>query len=1079
MKRFISTMIRNTVFVNVAIIVIMLSGLITSRLMVREEFPEIAVNSLQVFIAYPGADPAETEEGVSRKIEEAIDGIGGIERYTTVSSEGAATAIIEVVEGFDIDKLYTDVRNAVDSISSFPRDAEKPVISKLLIKNQVIMISLWGAQTERVLKEFAETVKDEVQALASVSQVSVFGTRDYEMAIEVSEERLREYGLSFADVAGAVRRGSLNLGGGQLRTRGEEIRLRTVGRKYSGEDFASIVVLARPNGEIITLDRIASIRDGFMEDSMISTFNGEPSVTIAVFKTTSEDVVAIAKEVRGYVSQKQSELPVGLNAALWSDRSLVIEGRIAMLLRNGFIGLCIVFFSLWLFLDLRLSFWVTMGIPISLSGGLLIMWFLGLTLNELSLFGLLMVLGIVVDDAIIVGESIYVQRKSGEPPLLAATSGVMEVGLPVLAAVSTTIIAFIPLLFIDGIMGRFIKIVPVAVIASLTMSLIESLFLLPAHLNNLPGASAATENRSAPQRARLHISQGLEWFVGHVYVPFMAQALHFRYVTFCASILVFLATLGLVFGGHVKFVLFPQSDGADLVANIEFPRGTPGGVTHAAILDTEDAFKRVIARLPEKNGVSVVRNTQTITGQSGAGDFERTRGNHVGHVRAELVKSGERLVSAQDILIAWEEEMGTIPGALAQSFTTQEMGPPGAPIQVALRSEDLNTLLAASEVVKAKLRTYDGVYQVSDTFRPGKNELQIDVKPEARTLGLTLDDLARQVYAGYFGEEALRIQRGRDDIRVRVRYTEDQRGTLADLEQMRIRTPQGHEVPFFSVADVKFAGGFSSISRVNGIKSISVMAENDPREASADEIISDLSVTTMSGLDREYPDLLWAFEGAQKDSRDAFSGLMISFPFALIGIFVVVATIFRSYIQPMIIMATVPLGIIGAVWGHWAMGIDLAMFSVFGMVALTGVVVNDAIVLIEAVNRNLASGREVFDAIERGGARRFRAILLTTISTVGGLLPLIIETDAGAVRVTPMALSIASGVLFATLLTLIYVPCLLAILNDFRRLAHFGVRNRWPSREEVEPARLRNIDILAEEESAADGTSVGGPIAAK
>ena len=1067
MRQFVSVIIRNTVLVNVLMIMILLLGAVASQLMVREVFPEIAVDVLQVNIIYPGADPEEVEEGVSRKVEEAIDGIEGIKLYRTVSAESVSTTIIEVIEGFPVDRVYRDVRNAIDAISTFPVDAEEPIVSELTIRSEVILATLWGDQPERVFKEYAEQLKDELQALPSVSQVSIWGTRDYEIGIEISEEKLREYGLSFDQVAAAVRRGSLNLSGGQLRTKGEEIRLRTIGRKYTGEDFAKIVVLARPDGEIITLDRIATIRDTFVEDATQATFNGEPSVTLAVFKTENEDAIAIAREVREFAERKEGELPEGLHLTLWSDRTVFIESRLDLLLRNGLMGLAIVFFSLWLFLELRLSFWVTMGIPISLSGGLFIMWLLGSSLNEMSLFGLIMVLGIVVDDAIIIGEAIYVHRRKGDPPMLAAINGVTEVGLPVIAAVTTTIVAFLPLLFVQGVMGKFVEIIPVAVIAALTMSLIESLFLLPAHLNHLPEMK-----EKAPGELKWHevfrqkFNRGLDFFIERMYNPFIDVVLHFRYVTLTIAVLVLLVTLGLVGGGFVKFIIFPEFDQQDIIANIEFPRGTPAAVTAAAVQQTEQAFARVREQLPAREGVDPVKNVQTVLGQSGGQDFERSSGNHMGFVRVELTPSEARVITAQELLRMWEQETGPIPGTLSQTFTTPEEGPPGAPVMITLRGQQLDTLLAVSAELKDKLRTYDGVYQVEDTFRPGKNELRIRLKPEARTLGLQLDDLARQVYAGYFGEEALRLQRGRDDIRVRVRYTEDERGAISKLQQARIRTPTGAEVPFFSVADVEYGPGFANITRLDGQASVSVIAEVDAQRANADEVLRDLAATTLPYLESKYTGWNWFFDGPQKSARDAFNGLLISFPLAMLGIFMIIASVFRSYLQPLTIMLTVPFGIIGAVWAHFIMGYDLALFSVFGMVALTGVVVNDAIVLIEAVNHNIASGMPFLTAVREGGGRRFRAIVLTTVSTVGGLAPLILETEAGAEVVIGMALSIAGGVTFATFLTLVYVPAQLVMLNDWRRVAHLAIHHRWPTREEVEPARQRYEDPFEEIQSS-------------
>lgn len=1073
MKNLIARIIRNSVMINIVMLVILIGGYVSATSMVKEIFPEISVDMVQVTVPFPGADPAEVEEGISLKIEEAIDGMEGIKRYRTVSSENVATAIVEVKEGYDPDELYEDVRSRVDTISTFPVDAEKPNISKPTIFSEVILLAIWGNFDERTLKEFAEEVKDEIQSLRNVSQVRIAGARDYEIAIEISEERLREYGLSFDEVSRAVRRGSVNLAGGTMRTKGEEIRLRTVGRKYSGKDFADIVVVARPNGDIITLDQLATIDDGFTEDRFISRFNGKPCVMITISKTPGEDAIQIVNEVRQYIEQKQQQLPEGINLTLWADFSQFIRDRINLLVNNGIIGLVLVFFSLWLFLDLRLSFWVTLGIPISLSGGLLLMWMLGESLNTISIFALIMVLGIVVDDAIIVGEAIYVHRRRGDGPTHAAINGVLEVGLPVLAAVSTTAIAFAPLGVIAGVLGKFVGIIPVAVIASLTVSLIESLFILPGHLNHLPDFPPEdAEPKNWSQRIRKRIDMAIDYVINDMYKPSITMALHFRYISLSIAIGLFMITIAIVGLGYVKFVIFPQGGGNDLVAEVEFPNGTPMDLTHDAIVETTEAFERVAKQYEDAEGHPVVRNVYSVTGLTGDNFFERSPGNNRGMIRVELIPNTQRVVTAEELIVDWGKETGEIPGAISQTFDELEQGPPGMPIMISLRGRDRQELMAVSKELQALLRDYEGVYQIQDTFRPGKNEMRLDIKPEARTLGLTLEDLARQVYAGFYGDEALRIQRGRDDIRVKVRYTEDERSTIAQLEQVRIRTPQGYEVPFFSVADVEFVAGNSNIIRVDGLKDITVTAQVVENVANPTEILSEFRQVHIPALMERYPGFDYTFDGPQNDARDAFNGIFVTMPIALFFIFLVIASIFRSYIQPIVIMVTIPFGIIGAIYGHMFLGLPIAMFSVFGMVALTGVVVNDAIVLIEAINGFISRGMPIFDAIVMGGVRRFRAIMLTSISTVGGLAPLIMEKDAQAQVVIPMAVSIAAGVAFATFLTLFFIPCLMGVLNDFRRVLHFYLKGEWPSREWVEPARLRNRDPLAEE-------TAGSPILAK
>ena len=1067
MREFVSAFVRNRVLANVLLLIIVVVGVLATVNMNREFFPEVSIDMISVTVPYPGADPEEVEEGISRRIEESLDGIQGIKRYYTTSSENVGSAIVEVNDDADLSEVTDKVRNAIDSISTFPLDAEKPIISEVLFRRNVLYLLLWGDLPERQLKEWAEQIKDELQRTPGISQVTIIGARSYEIAIEVSEERLQEYGLTFTDVSRAVRRGSLNLSGGVMRTKGEEIRVRTVGRKYTGKDFASIVVIASPDGEIITLDRLATINDGFTEDTISATFNGEPCVMVALFQTGNEDAIGIADAVRNFSDTKA--LPEGVHISTFLNMTTMIEARIRLLTRNGLIGLSLVFLLLWLFLDLRLSFWVAMGIPISLAGGMGLMWAIGGSINMISLFALIMVLGIIVDDAIVVGEAIYVHRKRGDGQLQAATEGVMEVGLPVLAAVTTTIVAFVPLGFTSGIMGKFIAIVPVAVIAALLISLIECLFLLPAHLNHLPDLNADVEKghpwKRGVQQLRRRISHGMEWFVEHIYLPFVGKAVRWRYVSLAVAISVILFTVGLYRGGLLKFVMFPPVDGDMMTSSIEFPDGTPAGVTRDAVEQTRTALERAVARFESVSGEPIVKGVFAVVGQSGD-EQQRSRGSNVGQVIVELLGTERRGIHYEDLNVAWEEEVGVIPGVISHTYAGMEAGPPGANIEIWLQGEDMDMLLAASGDLKNKLLSYDGIYQVRDDYRPGKTELRVAIKREAHVLGLTLDDLARQLFAGYYGMEAVRFQRGRDDVRVRVRYPLGERDTLAELERVRIRTPQGHEVPFFSVAEVHFAEGYSSIRRVSGQRRVVVTARVDSKRANAREVLADLRTTRvvdngelesayLDALVVKYRGLSWAFMGAQEDSRESMATLGRGFVIALLGIFVIIATIFRSYIQPFIIMVSIPFGIIGAFFGHILMGLDLTMLSLFGMVALAGVVVNDAIILIECVNTFMARGMPFFEAVCRGGARRFRAIFLTTVSTCAGLTPIIIEKDMQAQFLIPMALSIAAGVAFSTMVTLILIPALMGILNDLRRIQYAITKRSWPTPEQVEPATQR------------------------
>ena len=1063
MKKILAAFAANTVFANIVLVMIFMGGALALGSMLRESFPQFSLDMISVQVAYPGADPEEVEEGIVLKIEEALEAIEGIKQYTTTSSENLGSASVEVQDGYDVSEVLDDVKSKIDSISTFPLDAEKPVVTEVLMKDSVMLLALSGALSEKQLKIFADQIRDEVRLLPGISQVEVFGARDYEISVEVSEEQLRRYSITFDQVARAIRKSSINLHGGTIRTQGEEIRVRTVGRKYTGEELADVVVLAGPGGELITLGRLATIRDGFTEDPINAVIDGVPAVFVMVFKTTEEDALHISNSVADYIRIKQQQLPPGIGLTDFYDNTEALRARINLLSRNGILGMSLVFFLLWLFMDLRLSFWGGMGIPISLAGALFILWSMGATINMVSLFGFIMVLGIVVDDAIVVGESIYVHRQRGESPLKAAVEGVSEVAMPVVAAVITTVVAFIPLANVGGIMGKFIAILPTVVISCLLISLVECLFLLPAHLSHLPDLNCKLPSRNPVSRLLSRCQQfmqnGLERFVEYRYMPFLDRVLNWRYVSLAIAITILFLTLGLVKGGVVKFQVFPKIDGFVITSTVEFPEGTPPEVTEQALQKIEQGFLRVADRLPTKSGEPMVKKRLTLLGQTLSEQMGR-KGPNLGSVQFILLESEKRGIHSNDLLVEWEKEIGSIAGARALTFEGLSAGPGGAEIEVWLQGNNMADILAAADRVQEKLHSFEGVIQIRSDFAAGKNEFRLRLKPEARTLGLTVDDLARQVNAGFFGQEAFRVQRGRDDVRVKVRYTKEERSRLADFEGMRIRTPTGQEVPLFSVAEVESGPGYSTIIRTDGLRRVAVTADVDPKLANSQEIFADLSTGFFRELGAQYPGLHISMQGSKKNMRESFSSLKVTFPLAVLGIFVIVATIFRSYIQPLVILFTVPFGIIGAVFGHLLLGYNLSMMSMFGMVALTGVVVNDAIVLIERINENLAEGMGFFEAIKKGGARRFRAILLTSLSTVGGLSPLILETDMQARFLIPMALSLAAGVTFATVLTLVLIPSLLAIVNDVRRLTARLKTGSWPLRESVEPAASRRLNRM-------------------
>ncbi|HOR28568.1 MAG TPA: efflux RND transporter permease subunit [Candidatus Sumerlaeota bacterium] len=1064
MKQLSAWGVANPVFVNILFWIVIISGGVAAFTMVREVMPEFSVDIIQVTVPYPGAGPEEVEEGIALKLEDAIEGLEGIKNFHTTATEFVGTATIEVLEGYDVQKLKDEITDRVNAITTFPADAERPIITEITTRSPVLFIAIHGQLPERQLKELAEEVKDELMLRDEITQVSVTGAREYEISIELSDEKLRRYGLTFDQVSRIVREASQNWPGGSLRGEAEQLTLRTMARRYTGQEFGDIILLTQPDGASIRLRQVAEIHDSFVEDPIYARFNGEPAVLINVSKTNEEDALKIREQVQEYIDHKLRQLPAGVGMHVWFDSSIFITQRIDMLVGNGISGLIIVFLLLWLFLDLRLAIWCSLGIPVALAGALAIMGLTGQTINMISLFTMIMILGIIVDDAIVISESIYHRRRQGVGPADAAVQGAGEVAWPVFAAVTTTIVAFLPLFFIKGVMGKFIRVLPLVVCSALLVSLLEALMMLPSHLRDLrpfrPLDETATGLRRAALRLRHAFGAGLDRLIAGLYVPLMRHVLNWRYVTVAAAIAFLFLCLGVQRAGLVKFELLPDIDTDYLIAQVEFPSGTPLSITRQAVERMEQALASVARELPTASGEPMVEALFSISGASTG--FNAQFGTHIGSLYVELLPTEQRGIFFQQIISRWEQAVGPIPGAVSVRYDTLDTGPGGKPIEVWLMGHDMDHLLAAADRLKARLNQFDGVYQVEDDYRPGKREVRARLKPEARNLGLTEEMLGRQLRQGFYGDEALRVQRGRDELRVWIRYPRDQRRSLGDIESIRIRTPDGREVPLAAVADLDVEQGYAAINRRNGMRRIAVTAEVDTARANAHEIVDFLESGYLADLMRDFPGLVASIEGQKRETQESLESLFIGFPLALLAIFLILATIFRSYAQPLVILVTIPFGLIGAVIGHMVMGYHLTMLSMFGMVALAGIVVNDAIVLIDNVNERIARGVPVFSALCEAGARRFRAIMLTSVTTSFGLAPLILEKSMQAQFLIPMAISISFGVAFATNLTLILIPCLLLILNDLRRARVWLFRGRLPQREEVEPAAARRIQSEAD-----------------
>ncbi len=1036
MSRAIEWMAGHKVAANLLMIFILSAGFLSVSTIVTEVFPESRLDAVQVRVEYPGASPAEVEEGVIQRIEERVESVEGISQITSTASEGVGVVFVELNLGEDVTRALDEIKAEVDRITSFPLDAEEPEVTQVTNRTRVIEIAVHGDVPERTLKELANRMKDDLSTLPEISFVRTSGVRDYEISIEVPNEVLRSYGLSLEDVARAVRAASLDLPGGRVDTADEEILVRVEGQNYDRDDFAEIIVRGARDGATLRLDQIADVKDGFQDADLINLYDGQPAAFVQVFRTADEQVLEIVDVVERYLDQDlEPTLPRGIEVAIWQNDAELLDSRLSLLRKNGIIGLVLVLIALTLFLDLRLSSWVAVGIALSFIGTFAVMPWLGVSINMMSLFGLILAIGIVVDDAIVVGENIYKERERGTGPLQAAIKGTQRVSVPVTFAVLTTVAAFTPLLFIPGFIGKFLKFIPMVVIAVLLFSLIESLFILPHHLSHLPeGAHARLPGWLWPvERVQEAVQSGLRRFIDGPLDRTVRFATEHYGLVLAGSVSVVLITLGVVAGRYLSFSFLPRIEGDQVIAQVEMPQGTPTERTRdvAAYLErlgrqVADSFQSELSDdhppLIEAVHVSVGSYPSAEVGP-GAGLLPAFIESHKAEVVFRLLEAENRQISSTEFEKAWRAAAGDLPGPRSLTFSAQLIDL-GAPVQVEISHPDTAVLTRAVGEVQSELRAYAGVFDVRNDQEIGKREVELRLKPRARTLGVTLDDLGRQVRAAFFGAEALRIQRGREEVRVYVRLPEDERNTLADIRRYRIVTPSGAAIPLSEAADVSFGSAPSTIRRVNGRRIVTVMAEVDRSVITGQEANTELTGSILPEAQARYPALRYGFGGEQREQARALGGMMRGFLLAVFVIYALLAIPFRSYVEPLIIMAAVPFGFVGAVVGHLVMGLELGMLSLFGLVGLSGVVVNDSLVLLDFVNAEHRSGKPLPEAILTAAKIRFRPILLTSLTTFLGVFPLIIERSLQARFLVPMAVSLGVGILFATAIIMVLVPAL-------------------------------------------------------
>jgi HAE1 family hydrophobic/amphiphilic exporter-1 len=1070
--------ITHTPAMNTALVSILIIGLLAGSMLRREEFPRFELEIILVQVPYPGASPDEVESGICQKIEESVRSIDGIKKITSVALEGAGNVILELQSDVpDVQKVRNEIESQIDRIPSFPELAEEPEIQQLTIRNPAIKVGIVAepsefAGAELELREVAERVREELLLIPQISVAQILGERDYQIDVEISETALRKYGLSLQEVARRIRRQNLELPGGKIRDESQVFLLRGKHKRLRGTEIAEIPLISRRDGVVLTVGDLGVVRDEFVDTTAISSINGLPGMVISVDAGAREDLLAMTAAVREYT--ETTELPNGYQFEVFDDKSINVRDRLELLKKNGLQGLCLVFIVLALFLDIRLSFWVALGIPVAVLGACAVLWQFDQTMNMLSMFSFLIALGIIVDDAIVIGENIYAHREAGKEYVQAAIDGTVEVLPSVATSVTTTVFAFAPMFFVTGVMGKFFAVMPLAVIAMLVISLVESATILPCHLAHRPDSRTWTERVRAWRASRRMLltqwfmgpvllvlafaldhlfypcrrlgdaatwvnrrfSRFLDWLILSVYTPALRFCLRQPAIPICTAVAALALSFSLVSNGSVPWVIFPKLDTPQIKATVMFPDGTPARITDEATQTLERSILDISEQY-ERDGAPILQLTHRLVGQlvssDGPGDPDgNAEGSHVGSVQVELVSNTERDVTSQQIIDQWRRAVGRLPGAESLSYKTVAMEPGGRAIEFKLLApaHRMDALESAVEACKERLTTYPGVLDIADDSRPGKWELQLQVKENARSLGVSLEEIAQSVRAAYYGEEVMRLQRGRHEVKLMVRYPAHERQSLANFQELRVDTGDGVKRPITELAKINVSQGYSEINRLDQMRSITISADVDEATVNAGAVVDDMKANFMPGLLNQHAQLQVRWEGQQEQTRESISSLFFGLAVALVAMFVLLTLEFNSYLQPAIIMAVIPFGMIGALWGHAAMGLPLTLFSVLGLVALTGVVVNDSIVLVDFINARLKAGVPLSEALVESGQRRFRPVLLTSLTTVAGLFPLLIETSMQAQLLIPMANSLCFGLIFSTVLVLFLVPAFYLVYDE-------------------------------------------------
>ena len=1044
-------MAKNGVAANVLMWVLIIGGIVTLMSGIKQEvFPEVDLDIVRIGVVYPGASPAEVEQGVILAIEEAVRGIEGVKEVRAVAMEGMAHVFVDLLLGTDKDRALSDMESAVNRITSFPADSERPTLRFVSNRQQVVSIVYYGDIEEGMLKEVAEDARRKLLEDRRITDVELSGTRPLEVSIEVPQDNLRKHRLTLDQIAQRIRAASVEVPGGGVKTEAGEVLLRTNERRDSGTEFGNIVLISRPDGSEVRVRDVATVKDGFADVDRYATFNDKRAVMINVFRVGDETPLTVADAVHTFVEEARASLPEGLEIAIWADMSEMYKQRLDLLIRNARIGLILVLLTLGMFLAGRLSFWVTLGIPISFAGSLLFFPSADISMNMITLFAFIVTLGMVVDDAIVVGEAIHHHRENGMGRLQASILGVREVARPVTFSILTTCIAFAPMLFVPGVMGKFFRVVPIVVISVLLLSLVESLLILPSHLSHpMPWWVRVIISPYLwvmQKLERFQIPSKLEHFIYKIYSPILHKALRARYLTVAIAVSLVVLTMGVVVG-RMSLTFLPKIEGDVISVQLRMPVGTPAAVTEGISERINSVAKSIIDEANETAPRDISRGRYEAFGVATSleANVEAAldSGGHMTTVMQYLVDAGERPITTRRFVERWREGIGEIPGVDSLTFHYEVGVQPGEPVNIELVHQDIDTLEATAKRLASDIASYSGLKDIDSGVSIGKEQLDFKLRPEAKALGLTESDLARQVRAAFYGSEAARQQRGRDEVRAYVRLPQSERRSLYNVEELVVQTPSGGEMPLAQAATVSRGRAYTAIDRKDGRQVISVTADIASQKDNANEIVTQIRERELPRLIADTPGLSYSLGGEQERQAETMKALGYGFLLAMIVMFSMLAVAFGSYSQPLLVMTAIPFGMIGAVIGHILMGFEISVMSMMGFVALSGVVVNDSLILIVAINDFREQGLSMREAIVAGGTRRFRPILLTSLTTFFGLAPMILETSVQARFLVPMAISLGFGVLGATGILLLLVPCSYLILEDVRRwTSNFFARMR-------------------------------------